>query len=51
MLIFGRDQLGPRLLVARPEAASGPGARFTTVEGPFLVVPASLQPPDFAERR
>ena len=44
MLVFHKDQLGPRLLVA-----SGTG--FTPVNTTFLVVPGNQQPADFAVRR
>jgi len=44
MLVFNKDQLGPRLLVAS-------GAGFTPVTTSFLVVPGNQQPSDFAVRR
>jgi hypothetical protein len=41
VLIFRRDQLGPRNLVA----TSAGGTRFAPVTAPFLVVPAVWVPP------
>ncbi|MFI9814644.1 DUF11 domain-containing protein [Saccharothrix variisporea] len=47
VLVFENDQVGPRELAATAEA--GPG--FAAVRSnPFLVVPKSLQPPDFVGR-
>ncbi|NUT96323.1 MAG: hypothetical protein HOY78_30280 [Saccharothrix sp.] len=47
VLVFENDQVGPRDLAATAEA--GPG--FAVVRSnPFLVVPKSLQPPDFVGR-
>jgi Tol biopolymer transport system component len=45
-LVFRRDILGPRQLVAEP--VDGPG--FGAVAADFLVVPRSLDPPEFEGR-
>jgi hypothetical protein len=47
LLVLGKDQLGPRDVVAEPQ--SGPS--FGPVRAPFLVVPGSIGPPDFIGRR
>lgn len=43
MILFPKDIVGPRLLIAT-------GAGGVSVQRPFLVVPSSLQPPDFVTR-
>lgn len=43
MVLFPRDAVGPRSLIAS-------GAGGVSVQRPFLVVPSSLQPPDFVTR-
>jgi Tol biopolymer transport system component len=47
VLVFYKDQLGPRRLVAVRRT----GTAFGQVGADFLVVPGSLQPPKFAGRR
>jgi uncharacterized repeat protein (TIGR01451 family) len=49
MLVFDKDRLGPRRLIA--SSATTSGGAFDPVAAGFLVVPASIQPPDFARRR
>ncbi|MFF5098671.1 MULTISPECIES: VWA domain-containing protein [Actinosynnema] len=47
LLVFPRDRLGPRDVLAAPLA----GPRFGQVaSNPFLVVPRTVQPPDFVFR-
>ncbi|WP_433262970.1 VWA domain-containing protein [Actinosynnema sp. CS-041913] len=47
VLVFENDLIGPRELAATPVAGPGFGA---VRSNPFLVVPRTLQPPDFAAR-
>jgi hypothetical protein len=44
MLIFRKDQIGQRTLIAT-------GRGFTQAQAPFLVVPNGQQPPDWVVRR
>jgi large repetitive protein len=50
VLVLSKDASGPRRLVALSRAAD-PGFRFAPVTAPFLVVPGSLEPSGFVERR
>jgi hypothetical protein len=50
MLVLAKDTIGPRRLVALSRAAD-PGTSFAPVAAPFLVVPGSLEPSGFVERR
>jgi uncharacterized repeat protein (TIGR01451 family) len=47
VLVFPRDVLGPRLLVASPTGNSS----FGSVTQPFLVVPGTIAPSGFVQRR
>lgn len=47
VLVMRRDQIGPRRLTATP----ADGVAFPTVSAQFLVVPGTLQPGEFKDRR
>jgi large repetitive protein len=50
MLVLSKDTVGPRRLVAVSRSAD-PGQRFAPVAAAFLVVPGTLEPSGFVERR